>query len=138
MKSSTAVTAGALALAFSASAIAASLPDPQTQNGVTFLSGGIGSDEAQAMKAEAKHYPLSIVMSEGRHDAYVANAKVSISDKAGRMLLDAVSEGPILLVKLPAGRYRVSAMADGKTLERDIHVGTKGGRQVVFHWKKIA
>lgn len=90
------------------------------------------------MKAEAKHYPLSIVMSEGRHDAYVANAKVSIRDKAGKMLLDAVSEGPILLVKLPAGRYHVSAMEDGKTLARDVLVGAKGGQQVVFHWKKIA
>ena len=138
MKSSTAVTAGALALAFSVSAFAASLPDPQTQNGVTFLSGGIGKDEAAAMKAEAGHYPLSIVMSEGRHDAYVANAKVSITDKAGRLLLDAVSEGPIMLVKLPAGRYHVSAMEDGKTLVRDVLVGAKGGQQVVFHWKKIA
>jgi len=138
MKSTFATTAGAIALAVSVPALAATLPTPQTEHGVTYLSGGIGKDEAAAMKAEAKSYPLSIILSEGKHDAYVANAKVTITGKDGKVLLDAVSVGPIMLVKVPAGEYRITAMAGGKTLEREAKVGTKGDQQVLFHWPKIA
>jgi hypothetical protein len=138
MKSSLAVTAGALALALALPSLAAALPRPQTENGVTYLSGGIGRDEAAAMKAEAKRYPLSIVLSEGKRDAYVADAKVTIADRAGKALLDGVSGGPIMLVKLPAGRYRITATANGKALHRTVLVKAKGDRQVVFHWTKAA
>jgi len=130
--------AGALALALALPALAAALPAPQTQNGITYLSGGIGRDEADAMKAEAKRYPLSIILSEGRHDAYVANAKLTISGADRKMVLDAVSVGPIMLVKLPAGRYSISAMVGGETLRRTVEVSEKGGREILFHWPKIA
>lgn len=138
MKPRLAATAGALALAFSVPLLAASLPAPQTQNGITYLSGGIGQDEAKAMKSEVKHYPLSIVLSEGKHDAYVAGARVTIADKAGKVLLDSVAAGPIMLVKLPEGHYRITASADGKTQHRSVLVKAKGERQVVFHWRKAA
>lgn len=138
MKSSLPLTAGAMALALALPAFASILPEPQTLNGITYLSGGIGQDEAAAMKAEAKRYPLSIILSEGKHDAYVANAKVTIADAGGKMLLDAVSVGPIMLVKLPAGHYRISAMVAGKTLQREAQVKAKGDEQVLFHWPKIA
>lgn len=138
MKSNVVMTAGALALALSVPALAAALPTPQSEHGITFLSGGIGKDEAAAMKAEAKRYPLSIILSEGKHDAYVANAKVTIAGTDGKVLLDAVSVGPIMLVKLPAGEYRVTAMAGGKTLEREAKVSAKGDQQILFHWPKIA
>jgi hypothetical protein len=138
MKPSLPLTAGAVALALALPAFASILPEPQTLNGITYLSGGIGQDEAAAMKAEAKRYPLSIIFSEGRHDAYVANAKVTIADASGKTVLDAVSVGPIMLVKLPAGRYRISAMAAGKTLQREAQVKAKGDEQVLFHWSKIA
>lgn len=138
MKSSLPLTAGAMALALALPAFASILPEPQTLNGVTYLSGGIGQDEAAAMKAEAKRYPLSIILSEGKHDAYVANAKLTIADAGGKMVLDAVSVGPIMLVKLPAGHYRISAMVAGKTLQREAQVKAKGDEQVLFHWPRIA
>ena len=134
MKNAFAASSGAVALALAFSAAAAALPQPKTENGITWLAGGIGHDEAAAMKAEAKDYPLSMVFSEGKHNAYLANVKVTIKDRAGKAVLDTVARGPIMLVKLPAGKYALAAMEDGKTLHRTVQVKAHGDRQVVFHW----
>ena len=133
MKKAFAASAGALSLAFALSAIAATLPQPKTVNGVTYVSGGIGQDESAAMKSEAKDYPLSMVFSGGKHNAYLADVKVKIEDRAGKVVLDTVSDGTIMLVKVPAGKYAVAAMMDGKTLHRTVQVQAKGDRQVHFH-----
>ena len=136
MKKTFAASTGALALALAFSTAAAALPQPQTENGITYLTGGIGSDESAAMKAAAKDYPLSMVFSGGKHNAYLADVKVTIKDHAGKAMLDTVADGPIMLVRLPAGKYAVAAMRDGKTLHRIVQVKAKGDRQVHFHWPK--
>lgn len=136
MRAGLAVSAGALALALALPAISATLPQPKTENGVTYVTGGIGHDESAAMKTEAKRYPLSLVFSAGKHDEYVADVKVSIKDKAGKQVLDTVSTGPIMLVKVLAGRYAITATKDEKTLHRTVQVKAKGDRQVGFHWPK--
>lgn len=134
MKKAFAASTGALALALAFSAAATALPQAKTENGITYLAGGIGRDESAAMKAEAKDYPLSMVFSGGKHNAYLADIKVTIKDHAGKAMLDTVADGPIMLVKLPAGKYAVAAMKDGKTLQRTVQVNAKGDRQVHFHW----
>ena len=108
MKAILCVPAGAIALALALHAVGATLPQPKMENGITYLSGGIGNDEAVAMKAEAKSYPLSMIFSAGKDNEYLADVKVNIKDKAGKDVLNAVSNGPIILVKVPAGRYSMS------------------------------
>jgi hypothetical protein len=46
------------------SACYAQLPKVQTQGNITYIAGGIGEDEAKALKAESKSWPLSIEFSE--------------------------------------------------------------------------
>ena len=77
-----------------------------------------------------------MVFSRGKHHAYLADVKVTIKDQADKIVLDAVSDGPIMLVKVPAGKYSIAAMKDGKILHRTVQVETKGDRQVLFHWPK--
>lgn len=134
MKIQAKLSAGTLALALAFPALAAALPQPQTDHGTTYLSGGVGEDESAAMKAEAKHYPLSLVFSAGKEAAYLAEVPVTIKDHSGKTVLDAVSKGPIMLVKLPPGRYEIAATRQGKALHRAVLVKRKGDRQVVFHW----
>jgi hypothetical protein len=88
------------------------------------------------MKAEAKNYPLSLVFSAGKEGEYVADVPVTIKDRAGKVVLDTVSSGPIILLKLPAGKYRVVALRQGKALQRTVVVKAKSERQVSFHWPK--
>lgn len=135
MKAITSLGAGALALALSFPALAAGLPQAKTEHGITYVSGGIGQGESTAMKAAEKNYPLSLTLSAGRHDEYLASVPLTIKNAKGETLLDAKA-GPIVLVKLPAGKYRIAATRRGKTLERTVTVAAKGERQVNLHWPK--
>jgi hypothetical protein len=56
-----------------------SAPAAQTQNGITFVTGGIGKPEAAAMKAAAGHYDLMITFADRSGD-YVADVDVKIQD----------------------------------------------------------
>lgn len=113
------------------------LPQPKTENGITYVTGGIGEDEAKAMKEEAKHYPLSMVFSAHRNNEYLADVQVTIKDKAGTEVLNAISDGPIILLKLPAGRYTIEAEVGGETLRRMVHVRADGEQQIAFHWPSV-
>jgi hypothetical protein len=75
-----------------------------------------------------------MIFSAAKDNEFLADVRVTIKDKAGKEMLSAVSDGPIMLVKLPAGKYTVAAEAHGKTLQRIVQVPAKGDRQVSFHW----
>lgn len=100
------------------------LPAVQTQGGVTYLSGGIGSDETAAIKAASKDYPLTLQFSAST-GAFLASVVVKITDATGRVVLDTTAEGPYLLVNLAPGRYTVDAMLDG--ISRGTEVTIKAG-----------
>jgi hypothetical protein len=127
---------GALALALSVSAAAGTLPVPVTENGITYLSGGFDREEALAMQAEARSYPVSLAFSAGERNESVADVKVTIKDAAGKLLLDAYATGPIMLVRLPAGRYTISALKStpGALLQRSVQVAARSEERVDFHW----
>lgn len=129
------VALASAALAAALQANAATLPQPKTENGVTYLNGGIGEAEAAAMKTEAQHYPMSVIFSAGKDNAFLADVKVTITDKGGKELLSTAA-GPIILLKLPAGTYAIAAERDGMTLHRTVHIGTKANQQIVLHWPK--
>jgi hypothetical protein len=130
---STGFAAAVLAAALQANA--ATLPQPKTENGVTYINGGVGQDEAAAMKEQAKNYPMSMMFSAGKENEFVLDVKLTIKDKGGKEILSTAA-GPIMLVKLPAGTYDVTADRNGTTLQRTVHVGTKGAKAIVFHWPK--
>ncbi len=139
MKSTNTLIAGAVALglalpAWAGSAMDYTLPQAKTENGIIYLSGGVGKPEAAAMREEARHYPLSMVFSAAKDNEFLADVQVKIRNNAGKEVLSTVSDGPIMLVKLPAGKYTVAAEAHGKMLQRSVQVPAKGDRQVSFHW----
>ena len=139
MKANVRLIAGALGLAVALPALAisgAALPQTMTEGGISWISGGVGQAEARAMKHEVRNYPLSLVFSAGKDNEYLADIHVVIKDKAGKVVLDNVSSGPIMLIKLPAGRYAVSAVEDGKTLHRTVSVAAKGDTPLSFHWPR--
>src|SRR5262245_2798152 len=109
------VAVAALALIASSLAGAATLQE-QSQGQVSYISGGIGSDEAEAMRKAAANYPLTLELATpqgGPRDAYVSNAQVDISDASGKPVLDMTSQGPLVLVNLPSGVYRVAVTWNG-------------------------
>lgn len=112
----------------------AALPEAQTQNGITYLSGGIGLNESEAMKAAAKDYTLMITCSVQPTGEYLADVKVNITDKSGSPVLETVIDGPMLLVQLAPGQYRISAESDGVTMNRTVDIGSEHPTRVNLSW----
>jgi hypothetical protein len=135
-------------LALSAQAVfaqddTAALPAATTVGDATFLSGGIGLDESEAMKAAASRYSLELVFSAksgksaagaGSNAAYTADVHVKISDRSGKTVIDTISQGPYLLANLPAGSYQVQATSDGAVKSQKATVKKGAHQRLVFSW----
>ncbi|MBC9904336.1 MULTISPECIES: carboxypeptidase-like regulatory domain-containing protein [Achromobacter] len=132
-----AMALGSMAFAGILSTAQAGMPPVQQQGSVQYVSGGIGLDESEAMKAAAKDYPLALTFAaqrDGQAD-YVANVSVTISDAHGKSVLQTTAEGPYMLVKLPAGNYKISATYNGQAQNRNVAVQNTGTARAVFEWK---
>ncbi|WP_411726992.1 carboxypeptidase-like regulatory domain-containing protein [Methyloglobulus sp.] len=115
-----------LSILSSFQAVAESMIKPQTQGEVTFVSGGVGSDERDAMQAIRSDYNLSLLFSLQSTGEYLSDVKVSITDSSGNTFLETVSDGPMLFAKLKPGRYNVTVELNGQVAHKKaIIVGNK-------------
>jgi hypothetical protein len=123
-----------ISLTAAAHADEGSLPPERSQGSVTYVSGGIGKDESDAMKQAASRYSLAIEMASpaSPRAQYVADVKIDIRDQRGTTVLSTISDGPILLAKLPPGRYTVNAARNGTSQQRNIVVGSSGPVRAMF------
>lgn len=123
------------AMSLQAVAAGGALP-PERQAGIaSYLSGGIGEGESQRFEAAFKRYPLIVQLFEstGARDEYTADARVTIVDAKGHTVLDEKADGPFMLVRLPAGDYRVGAALKGRTLaQHRVHVTDSGHAKTTF------
>ncbi len=133
------MVAGALTLALAGAALAQeSLPPLRTFGGVSYVTGGIGLDESAAIKAAEKDFALSLLFAQTKRGEYLSDVKVSIKDSAGKTVLEAVSEGPMLLAKLAAGVYKINADHEGTVLVKTVRVEPKGVTREAFIWQPSA
>jgi|GEM_PF-437705 len=105
---------------------AQSLPEAVSTNGVLYMTGGIGEDEAKTFLSLAPRYSLRMMFTSPG-GGYLADVGVRIADAGGKTLLDTRTEGPFLYIMLPAGRYRVIANAGGSEVARWVTVPRRGG-----------
>jgi len=122
------------------SGLAIALPPAQQSGDVSWVSGGI-AEQADAFKANASRYPLTIELVERQGKSgrgmYTADAAVRIVDaRDGKsVVLDAKAEGPYMLVQLPDGRYRIEATLNGHTVKAgpiDVAAGRPTRAAMVF------
>ena len=115
---------------------AAQLPplEPQTVSGVTYVTGGVGQDETQALRQMEGRFNLRLLFARQSSGEYLANVQVSIRDRGGRTILDTVAEGPRLLAQVPPGAYTVVASSDGRAITRQVNVPSGGAVSQAFYW----
>ncbi|MDB5980599.1 MAG: hypothetical protein JWQ69_1614 [Pseudomonas sp.] len=106
---------------------------PQQQNGISYLSGGIGIDETEAIQ-QTKGYNLHLTFSAGPSNEYVPNIDVVIQTEKGQPVVSMNQVGPITYVKLPAGKYTVVSTRNGQEKQERIEVDGGSVRTVNFHW----
>lgn len=113
---------GLAAMVFATLVMAQTPPEKvSTQNGVSFISGGVGMDSEERLKAREREFNLKLVFTliEGN---YVADVAVTIRNTAGKTMVEHVADGPFFMAKLPAGAYSVAAAYEGKTQTRKVSV----------------
>lgn len=105
----------------------------RSADGVPYVSGGIGTESIDRLNSLARDFNLKLVFALSAGD-YVSDVGVSIANAKGKTLLEATSEGPWFYTRLPAGNYQVSATLNGKTVKRQVAVGSSKLRTVDFRW----
>ena len=134
----TAIAVSGLTLALNAMGAPANhVPATHKQGEVTYITGGVGQTEADAIKHVAKYYPLELefLRRAKPKDEYLSDVKVRIKDARDRMVLNITSNGPFLLAKLPAGTYTVSAERNHDVKNREIHIVATEHQRAVFEWQ---
>jgi hypothetical protein len=112
------------------------LPPLQTQGGVAFLSGGIGSDESLAIRKVEPKFPLTLefVQQAKPRPEYLADVAVTITDHHGHTVLNTLAEGPFLLARLAPGDYTVVAEQSGLKKTQHLEIAPKKTEKKVFEW----
>ncbi|TWC14905.1 MULTISPECIES: carboxypeptidase regulatory-like domain-containing protein [unclassified Pseudomonas] len=106
---------------------------PLQQNGITYLSGGIGEDEARAIR-QAQGYNLHMTFAVGPENKYIPDVQVTIHNASGQTLLTLDDAGPLVYVQLPPGKYAVMATRNGEERRDTADIGNGAARNLVFHW----
>ena len=123
--------AAAAALSVATTARADSLPPAVHAGSASYVSGGIGKTEADAMRQARSEFPLMLMMSQSNGGNFVADVDLRIVSASGQAVLHSANAGPIVLVQVPDGRYQIAARFEGKTLTRDVDVAS-AKHQVVY------
>jgi hypothetical protein len=105
---------------------------PQQQGNITFVSGGAGDEDRDALRQVENQYNLRLLFA-ARNGDYLANVAVTLSDARGGAVLDTIAEGPIFYARVPPGRYRLTVSEQGQSQSRNISIGNGAVRQD-FHW----
>jgi len=116
----------------------AQLPPSKAQGNITFITGGIGSDESSAIFAAAKKWPLLIEMSEidssGR-GVWIAGVDIRVLNAKQQILLETVCDSPLMLLNAPSGQYTVEASYQGRLLKRGIVLKEGDPQKLTLFWR---
>ncbi|MGN6580844.1 MAG: carboxypeptidase regulatory-like domain-containing protein [Bordetella sp.] len=107
------------------------LPTIYSRGQISYTSGGVGQDEEQAFKQQAPNWPLALQFS-GAGGQYIADIHLSIMKRDGTKVLEAVSQGPFMLVKLPPGAYTIRAAYKHQKQQKNVNIS--GHASVAFRW----
>ena len=123
-----AILLGSTALVF-----AATEPVKQGAGDITYVSGGVGDESLARMTAMVSDYNVKFVFAKTSGE-FVSGVMVTITDSKGRSVVEARSDGPWFLTRLPAGNYQIAASLAGKTERQQIDVGSSKLSTVDFRW----
>lgn len=111
----------AVALGF-ALALASGIASAQQ---VRYTCGGVGSDERRMLESARADARLELLFVTAKRGGYVAGAQVTVS-RGNERLASFESEGPICLLDLPAGSYRIDAKLGDAVSSQAVKVPASG------------
>ncbi len=125
-------------LIFTTQFAAAEAPKVRTSaHGYAFVTAGIGEEEVDTMKRQAKNFTLNLLFSEGTVGRWATDVNVNIYDEASNLVFRIVGAKPVLYVNLPAGTYTILANNNGNKLREKITLEGATNKKVVLNWKEF-
>ncbi len=136
MKTNVILVLFALCLTAATSSAQEPLLQQRTEGGITFISGGVGADEREALNKVEGDYNLRLLFA-ARGGEFVADVKVTIQDAKGKTVLEAVAGGPRFFAKLAPGAYRITAVNNGTPMTRIVTISSKRPVSQAFYWNVV-
>lgn len=126
----------AACLTFS-SMVFAQIPDTQYSQGISYISGGVGEEESQAILTESKQWPLLLELSqlENGRGVWIFGAKIKILNTMNQVIFDAQADGPYILINLTAGQYQIAASYQGSIQKKSVLIQGSGLQKLAIFWK---
>lgn len=126
----------AACLTFS-SMVFAQIPDTQYSQGISYISGGVGEEESQAILTESKQWPLLLELSqlENGRGVWIFGAKIKILNTMNQEIFDAQADGPYILINLTAGQYQIEASYQGSIQKKSVLIQGSGLQKLAIFWK---
>ncbi len=107
---------------------------PQTYESVQYITGGIGNAEQNELKASEKEYNLHMTFSAIKDQAFLSDVAVQIVDKDQKKVFDVSNTGPYLNVKLPDGKYELTATYKGEARKHSFTLSKGSSEKAVLRW----
>lgn len=130
---SCALAAACWAIAFPAYAIS----QGKDAAGNDFVSGGVSHAELRELQQMKDDHRLSIVTT-ARSGAYLAGARVRITDRSGNTVLETEMDGPWLLADPPPGQYRLEVDFEGQVRRQPLTVPKQGHEEINLYFDSPA
>jgi len=92
---------------------------------VRWTCGGIGSDERHMLEALRRDAKLEMLFVTARRGGYVAGARVTVG-RGPATVASFEADGPMCLVDLPPGRYRIDARIGEATATSTVTIPASG------------
>ena len=101
------------------------LPIVQMEDGISYITGGVGDEELAFLKEQEACFNTRILLKEKNGD-YIGNAEAVFTDAKGEVVLTVDGAGPYLYANMPKDIYKVKfTRHNGKEKEAKIKVGDK-------------
>jgi hypothetical protein len=93
------------------------------QSSAPFISGGVGAEEMVRMEAQEQDYNFKALFVRDPGGEYLASVTLKITDNNGDIVIETVTDGPVLLAQLQPGKYMVTATTKkGETITRRVNI----------------
>jgi len=103
-----------------------------TKAGIPYATGGVGDTEQSYIESHFGDYSFKLV--NAGNGAYVSEVNVTLENEQGETVLETTTNGPWLVVDLPAGRYRLTASFKDQRQSDEVVVTKAASRRLVLRW----
>lgn len=106
--------------------------------GVRYISGGVGESERAELNALSQQFNLRLLFAMQGSGDYLSAVQINIQDARGRTILTTQSKGPWFLAQLTPGNYTVEVSVPGQAKQQPqsqtAHVEDSRQSRLNFYW----